>query len=84
MINIFNLEPYNSKIRQLKIELEDKNKQIYNSADRIELLEDNIMELEQMINNKIDDPLYQKFIDTKVNILVKRFETLRNPITCSN
>ncbi|MBY8983401.1 MAG: hypothetical protein KGD57_10650 [Candidatus Lokiarchaeota archaeon] len=68
---MYNLEPHNSRIRQLKDEIEKRNREIYNCADRIEFLEDNVIELENIISRQINDPLYQNLIDTKVNILVK-------------
>ncbi len=74
MIKIHNLELHNSKFRELKYEIEEKNRQLYNCADRIEILEDNILELEDILNNKINHHLYKKLVDTKVNILVKEKE----------
>ncbi|MBN1216723.1 MAG: hypothetical protein JXA99_14950 [Candidatus Lokiarchaeota archaeon] len=74
MIKIHNLELHNSKVRELKYEIEEKNRQLYNCADRIEILEDNILELEDILNNKINHHLYKKLVDTKVNILVKEKE----------
>ncbi|MBY9006392.1 MAG: hypothetical protein KGD63_06510 [Candidatus Lokiarchaeota archaeon] len=71
---MYNLEPHNSRIRLLKSEIEEKNEEIYKYMDRIELLEDNIMELEYILSNHVGDPLYQRIIDIKVNVLLKEKE----------
>ena len=50
----------NKKIEELESELEIKNKEVSNHLDRIEYLEDTIMEIEEKLSkksNKSGDPL---------------------------